>query len=349
MDNFDAIQAVSHLAKDSEYFLQVALDTTGRILLSEQEAVQITAKISRQQPIYFGDCFMASDWSKYESQRINAYRNSHPSFTVILHKLEHLTGEYILTKWEFFFISKDSGTCHGIGHPIRTPSSVYIDMDDLFEGVTTTNPSIIDTLLEDKLVGFWEFEYSRPTDSLSQGIGQMLGYTQDELSGPHPISWKKHIHPEDFPKLTQDLSTHFKTQGNIPFKKDFRINFKNDQTIWALGYAKTIEWSTTGHPKKILGCIIDISDRRKEGTLLKEHHSFLNELAFEQSHTLRARVANILGILEILENENHLDEAKKLIQLIRKETKNLDQSLKKSIKDSVEKNKSVEDELSMDH
>ncbi|MEB2786191.1 hypothetical protein [Algoriphagus persicinus] len=57
-------------------------------------------------------------------------------------------------------------------------------------------------------------------------------------------------------------------------------------------------------------------------------------------------MANILGILEILDSEPQNNESKRLVQLIKKETKQLDQSLKKSIKESVQKNKSIEDDMS---
>jgi signal transduction histidine kinase len=120
------------------------------------------------------------------------------------------------------------------------------------------------------------------------------------------------------------------------------MSSKNNQTIWALGFGKTTRWSKQGIPLKVLGCIVDISDKKKQEIWVKEHQLFLEELAFEQSHSLRARVANILGILDLLEVEIKSDESKKLIDLIKDETKRLDQALKKSIKESVAKNQSLE-------
>lgn len=349
MENYDAIQSLSHLAVVSEYFLQVTLDKSGRVITADSGIGPIpTFFDNKEKPIFFADCFVASNWGKYESQRIKAWRSSHQSFTVDLQKITHPQGDIVDTKWEFFFISEDFGTCLGIGHPISQSMPYNLGIGDFFDRRTNEGKQIMDSILEDKLIGFWEFDTTHRNDHISQGLGQMLGYTQDELSGTTPISWQKHIHQEDFPDLMRDLSNHFKTTGNIPFKKEFRINQKSNQTIWALGFGKTIEWSNTGHPTKILGCILDISDRKKQEIWLKEHHYFLKELAFEQSHTLRARVANILGILEILDSEPQNDESKRLVQLIKTETKLLDQSLKKSIKESVQKNKSIENDLSTD-
>ncbi|WP_057938676.1 PAS domain-containing protein [Algoriphagus resistens] len=347
MNNYDAIQALRHLTVVSDYFLQVTLDKTGRIITPDPSIGPIPSyfdKDNKEKPIYFSDCFVASNWGKYESQRIKAWKKSHRSFTVSLQKIIYPQGDVIDTKWEFFFTTKDFGTCLGIGHPVTQP----MGLGDFFDSATGEGKEIIDSILEDKLLGFWEFDLTKKGNKISNGLGQMLGYTQGELLGTSAISWQEHIHPEDFPTLLSDLGNHFKTPGNIPFKKEFRINQKNNQTIWALGFGKTIEWSTIGRPIKILGCILDISDRKKQEIWLKEHHFFLKELAFEQSHTLRARVANILGILEILDSEPQYNESKRLVQLIKNETKLLDHSLKKSIKESVKKNKSLEIDLSDD-
>ena len=75
---------------------------------------------------------------------------------------------------------------------------------------------------------------------------------------------------------------------------------------------------------------------------MREHHYFLRDLAFQQSHSLRARVANILGLLEIMDTEQQTPESRKLLDIIWKETQLLDQSLKKSIKESVSQNESWE-------
>ncbi|WP_192085864.1 PAS domain-containing protein [Algoriphagus sp. Y33] len=346
MNYHDAIQALSHLAVVSDYYLQVTIDNTGKILSPHPSFGQPpTFFENKEKTIYFSDCFEASNWEIYENKRIKAWRNSSKSFTVSLQKKTSSEGDLVNTKWEFFFLTEEFDICLGIGHPDPSPMPYSLGLGNFFESDTSEGKEIIDSILEDKLLGFWEFDLAKKSDKISQGFGQILGYTQDELAGTTLISWDKHIHPEDYTYLLHDLGNHFKSSGNTPFKREFRINRKTDQTIWALGFGKTIEWSTEGHPTKILGCILDISDRKKQEIWVKEHHYFLKELAFEQSHTLRARVANILGIVDILESEPQNAESNRLVQLIKNETKLLDQSLKKSIKESVQKNMSLENDF----
>jgi PAS domain S-box-containing protein len=338
----ETIDALSEFAITSDYFLHVTIDKAGKIISADSDLGPIPTLFDRKEkPIYFADCFLSSDWAKYETQRIKAWKNSHHSFVVDLHKINHPELDTVPTKWEFFFISEDFGTCLGVGHLLPNSKPYNIGVGDFFDH-KSGEKELLDCLLEDQLIGFWEFDLNTKIDNISQGIGQMLGYSEEEIATGDRISWQKHVHPEDLPGLLRDLSQYLKTSDNVPFRKEFRIYTKNNQLIWALGFGKTLHRSKQGLPVKLLGCIVDISDKKKQELWLKEHQHFLKELAFEQSHSLRARVANILGVLDLLEAEPNNDESKKLINLIKDETKRLDQSLKKSIKESVAVNKSLD-------
>jgi len=347
MNNYDAIQALTHLTIGSEYYFQVSLDNTGKILSFHSGIDKAsTFLVNKEKSFIFSDCFLASNWSEYESQRMKAWKASRQSFTVELDKIIDPEGGTVSTKWEFFFSSEDGDLCLGIGHPIASISTSAISLVDFFNSSLSDNKDLLENLFEDKLLGFWEFDLKNKTDVISQGLGRMLGYSQEELKEIDDIPWQQHIHSADLPSLSNDLKHHYQTTGNTPFKKEFRITTKDNQTIWVLGFGKTIEWSDSGLPIKTLGCLVDISERKKQEIWRREHHFFLKELAFEQSHSLRARVANILGILEILDSEPQNMESKNLVQMIKNEAHLLDQSLKESIRESVSKNQSFPDETS---
>jgi PAS domain S-box-containing protein len=342
MQDWDAIQVLSHLAITSEYFLQVTLDKSGKVLSSDSGLGPLpTLFDSQEKPLVFSDCFLASDWSKYENQRIKAWKSSHQSFMVDLQKINHPEGTTKLTKWEFFFISKDFGTCLGIGHPVEPLRPYNLGLGEFIDGTAGKN-EIIDSLLENKLLGFWDFSPKEKQDNISNSLAKMLGYTSEEISSPENISWQKHIHQEDLPGLLNHLSQHFKTPDTAPFRREFRVISKGNQTTWVIGFGKTTKWDEAGYPLHIQGLLIDITEKKKQELWMREHHYFLRDLAFQQSHSLRARVANILGVLEIMDTEQQTPESRKLLDIIWKETQLLDQSLKKSIKESVSQNESWE-------
>lgn len=342
MQSWDSIQVLSNLAITSEYFLQVTMDKSGKVLSSDSGIGPIPSLFDhKEKPIYFADCFLASDWSKYENQRIKAWKNRHQSFIVELQKINPSDENTDLTKWEFFFITGDHGTCLGLGHPVEPLRPYNLGLGEFIDGTTNRN-ELVDILLENKLIGFWDFDPETKTDYISSGLAQMLGYSEEEIARLTNISWQKHIHPEDYPGLFKELSSHFKTTGNVPFRREFRIISKGNHISWVIGFGKTTKWDATGHPKKMQGLLIDVTEKKKQEIWMREHHYFLRDLAFQQSHSLRARVANILGVLEILDTEHQTPESRKLLEILKTESKQLDQSLKKSIKESVNQNESWE-------
>lgn len=121
-------------------------------------ALSLHFLISKEKPQHFSDCFLSSEIAKYENQRIKAWRNSHQSFIVDLQPINHLEGTINTTKWEFFFISEDFGTCLGIGHLPDPVKSCNIGLGELFDRSRDEN-ELVDSLLEDNVLGFWEFEY----------------------------------------------------------------------------------------------------------------------------------------------------------------------------------------------
>ncbi|GMQ30516.1 PAS domain-containing protein [Algoriphagus confluentis] len=342
MNSWESIQVLSQLAITSEYFLQVTLDKSGRVLSSDSGIGPVPSLFDyKEKPIFFADCFLSSEWTKYENQRIKAWKNSHQSFFVELQKINHPDETTTLTKWEFFFISEDFGTCLGIGHPVDPLKPYSLGLGEFIDG-NFNNNELVDSLLENKLLGFWKFDPSHDRENISPGLAQMLGYQTDEIKSIPNLSWQRHIHHEDLNRVSNQLKSHLKTKGNLSFRSEFRIISKNNQVTWVIAFGKTTDWSPEGYPLMLQGLLIDITEKKKQEIWIREHHYFLRDLAFQQSHSLRARVANIMGILEILETESHAPETQKLLNIIKTETKMLDNSLKKSIKESVQQNQSWE-------
>ena len=109
MQDLKSIKLLENLVLSSDYFLQVTLDKSGKVLASHSGLGPVPSLFdSKEKEIFFADCFLSSDWPKFENQRQKAWKNNHLSFTVELQKINHPEESTSLTKWEFFFISH----CH---------------------------------------------------------------------------------------------------------------------------------------------------------------------------------------------------------------------------------------------
>lgn len=213
-------------------------------------------------------------------------------------------------------------------------------LGEYFDESNLQSNYLLSSLLEDKLLGFWEFDYTKSIQAMSQGLAQMLGYKTEELTS-EKVSIAKHVHPEDLPLIETHLNTHLKSPGTLPFKCEFRIQSKGNQTRWVYCFGKTTEWDADGNPLILHGCMLDVTERKKQALWMKEHQHFLKNLVFDQSHSIRSKVANLLGLFEIADLEQDTEEIKRLIQVMHKETTMLDTILKKSIRENVQQNRSL--------
>ena len=341
MIDFTALKTLSEMAITSEYFLQATIDIHGNVISSDSGIGPMPTLFEQHKtPLGFQDCFLASDWTKYENKRIRAWKNSQQSFVVTLQKIVHPEGDTMPTKWEFFFMTEDFGTCLGIGHPIIDRHPYDMKFGDYFDQSSQDNNQVLSGLLEDRLLGFWEYDFSKSVNTMSQGLAKMLGYNNEELH-KSKLAFGKHIHPEDIKKLQRLISIHYKSTSTQPFKCEFRIQSKSNQLRWVHCFGKTTEWNKEGNPVLMQGCMIDITERKKQQLWMKDHQHFLKGLVHDQSHSLRSKVANLLGLFEIIEIEEDTKEVKRLIEVMKEETGKLDAILKKSILESVQKNNSL--------
>ncbi|MCC7548074.1 MAG: PAS domain S-box protein [Burkholderiales bacterium] len=91
---------------------------------------------------------------------------------------------------------------------------------------------------------------------------------------PHEIpggleEWAKRVHPEDLPRVLQDLERH--VAGTDPaYQSEYRIRRKDGDYLWILDRGKAIERDEAGQPLRMIGTNTDISSRKAMETALRE-------------------------------------------------------------------------------
>lgn len=125
-----------------------------------------------------------------------------------------------------------------------------------------------------------------------------------------------------------------------------KIFLEHDREVIATGSAKTIpELKYTGpdgntrvyyevkvpynipgkNEKAVLGIVLDITEQRAVNANLMQRNKDLEQFSYIISHNLRAPVANILGLAEVLQNTDVIaDDEKAILKNIRSSVKRLD-------------------------
>lgn len=154
-------------------------------------------------------------------------------------------------------------------------------------------------------VGIWDWidikgnkEYWTPRQF------ELLGYEPYAFE-PNFSKFLELLHPDDHVQLHQAVEAHF--QDRIPFQIEYRLRHRTKGYRWFLGSGQAI-WDDNGEPKRMIGSIMDIHERKEaeealsaKAAALARSNLELEQFARVASHDLRAPlrgIANIVGWLE---------------------------------------------------
>ena len=131
------------------------------------------------------------------------------------------------------------------------------------------NESVLREILEHSLAGYWDWDIPTGNEYLSPSFKRMFGYEDHEIEN-RADSWQKLIFEEDLPGVLEKYNQHVGSKGQIPFYKEIRFHHKNGSTVWIICTGKVIEWDESGNARRMVGCHIDITERKRMEKALQE-------------------------------------------------------------------------------
>jgi PAS domain S-box-containing protein len=328
---------MKNIFHNSEYFYFLHLDGDGNIMGCnehlEKQSLFLKKSILGSS---FSELVYYKDFSNYEILLKKSLEKGERKFILDLRKVKTDGSDFYWTRWEFsIYIEKDNSfQVHGLGHKISAKNEKIVEFPETVNDLQAKN-DLMEGLLEDNLIGFWIWDIAQQSDKLSLSLNEMFGYNP-YLNGNSQknVKWKKHVHSSDKAKVEAELKSHFESLGKNPFHSEFRIKNRHKKDVWVLGYGKVIRWGSHGQPLVMAGCFFDISERKKSENLIQKQSQYLKTVTFNQSHLMRSKLANIIGILEIIDPKSPPIETAHFLKMIKTEAKKLDEELRKSISNS---------------
>jgi PAS domain S-box-containing protein len=135
--------------------------------------------------------------------------------------------------------------------------------------------------------GIWEWDVNTGKAIWDDRSLSVLGYEPDEFE-PNLKNWKKIVHPDDWPRVSENLNLHL--EGKLPtYEVEYRILNKSGVWQWVLGRGNIVAVDEEGKPTRMAGVFADITMRKKTEEALRNSEAkyrFLAEHASDLIWTL---------------------------------------------------------------
>ncbi len=117
-------------------------------------------------------------------------------------------------------------------------------------------------------LGIWEWNLNTGKAIWSERTRRMLGYAPNEF-GSNLKNWKKLVHPEDWPRVSETLNLHL--EGKLPkLEVVYRALNKFGEWQWSQAQGKVTGFDSDGKPIRITGVVADVTDRQKAEEALRD-------------------------------------------------------------------------------
>jgi PAS domain S-box-containing protein len=163
-------------------------------------------------------------------------------------------------------------------------------------------------------IGIWEIDLKN--DNLviwDDTMFEIYGYVNNEAASPYKI-WKKLMHPDDMNMIMEIVNEL--VEGK---KEEDSALYRIITTSGVIRYIEThaiVKKSENGKVVRLIGTNRNVTEDILVQEKLKSQNKALRDIAFIQSHEVRRPLANILGVIEVLNNNNTVSNKDILDHLI---------------------------------
>jgi len=155
-------------------------------------------------------------------------------------------------------------------------------------------------------------------------------YSQEELIGKNHNIINSGYHSRDFfGDMWKKISKGLLWRGEI-------CNRAKDGSLYWVDSFIVPELNQQQRPLRYYSFRIDITERKLQEQKIQEKNQKLTEIAFIQSHEVRRPVANILGLVSLIDKKNLDTTNLEIVEHLERSTKDLDNVIHKIVEKTYE-------------
>lgn len=151
--------------------------------------------------------------------------------------------------------------------------------------------------------GIWDRkDFSSNKVWWSPKLYEQLGYRPNEIEITAE-AFVDMLHPEDRQRAIDLARIHYDEQ--VPFTLDYRLRTKHGNYRWFTANAQA-EWDGSGNPTRMVGSLVDITERKLAEKVIREtseelerKNSELEQFTYIASHDLQEPIRTMMGLIDL--------------------------------------------------
>ncbi len=143
-------------------------------------------------------------------------------------------------------------------------------------------------------VGTWEIDLPNRTTTVNALYAGMLGRSHDEMNRLSMRDWRSLVHPDDVRTL-DDIVETATTTGQDQFEIEIRMQHRDGHWVWVLSRGNVLEREASGHPGRISGIHIDITETKRREAAMQAANERLRAALADRDAAQR-RFADIAAV-----------------------------------------------------
>ncbi|MBC8988072.1 PAS domain-containing protein [Pedobacter sp. N36a] len=176
----------------------------------------------------------------------------------------------------------------------------------------------------------WDYDLMTKEVIWNKGIKEIFGHQRVEARYQW---WYDHVHPDDIQLVNATVRSALR-KGQSRWSCEYRFKCADGNYKFVLDSGVFI-FGDTGEVIRMIGAMQDITERVNYIHTIEQHNARLQDIAWAQTHLVRAPLARILGLVPFLStvDQNH-DQHSQIISYLEDSAKELDEVIKNIIKKS---------------
>ncbi|WP_026934186.1 PAS domain S-box protein [Christiangramia echinicola] len=167
-----------------------------------------------------------------------------------------------------------------------------------------------------------DYNIERDEMRVSDASFKMFGFENEE--GIYPGEWwRDQVHPDDYENVKAGVCKMIENNlKNLTMEYRFKCADGSYKYILDRSYLISDE---NNKPNRIIGSMQDITERKRHLIAIENHNKRLKEIAWTQSHLVRAPLAKVMGLVDLLLNyKDDLDNTEEVLENILNSANELD-------------------------